>query len=45
MGAEDREDAVHLIERARENLRDGRADEARAVHEEMKELIFYVEES
>ena len=45
MGAQDREDAVQLIERAREKLRDGRTDEARAVHEEMKELIFYVEES
>ena len=45
MGSEDREDAVNLIEKARESLLDGRKDAARVAHEEMKDLIFYVEES
>ncbi|MGH7856574.1 MAG: Hsp70 family protein, partial [Candidatus Binatia bacterium] len=45
MGSEDREDAALLIERAKESLKSGRTDEVRELHEEMKELIFYVEES
>ena len=45
MVPEDREDAVHLIERVRAEIAAGRIDEARAAQEELKEMIFYVEEA
>jgi hypothetical protein len=45
MVPEDQEEAVHLIERAKADLEQGRVDGARAAGRHLQEMLFYLEEA
>lgn len=45
MVPEDREEAVDLIERAMTGLQEGRIEPARKAHEELQEMLFFLEET